>query len=65
MSVKPRGKLSHSSYAAGQYLLLLSVNTLFHVAEVCGWKNASLADWLNLASYQIGAQLFGGSKSDP
>lgn len=63
--MKPRGKLSHCSYAAGQYLLLLSVNTLFHVAEVFGWKNASLGDWLNLASYQIGTQLFCGSKSDP
>lgn len=62
--MKSRGKVSHSSYAVGQYLLL-SVNTLFHVAEVFGWKNASLADCLNLASYQIGAQLFCGSKSDP
>lgn len=41
VSVKPRGKLSHSSSAAGQYLLLLSVNTLFHVAEVFEYKNAS------------------------
>lgn len=63
--MEPRGKVSHSSYAVGQYLLLQSVNNLFHVAEVFGWKNASLANWLNLASYQIGAQLFCGSKSDP
>lgn len=51
--MKPRGKLSHSSFAAGHYLLLLSVNTLFYVAEVFECKNGSLADSLNLASWQM------------
>lgn len=36
-----RGKLSHSFSAAGRYLLLLSVNTLFHVAEAFESKDAS------------------------